>query len=458
MLSYINMGHMNRLSKPQIPQLDRLTGFFTGHLRQMMANRPGFLHKAMIDCGDFIEIRYLNKKSYLILDPGTLKEILHTKQNTYSKMARGTQLLAKIGGKGLLTSEGQSWKNSRRVIKPFFSKSQYPRYFNLMSSSCDELIKEWSKKGEESFDLAPEMTKLTLTILGRSIFNEDFSAYTQTVYNELRTLLDLTEKRILQLWPRPKWMNAKIDKEFNSSLKNLEAIVYSLIEKSKKSTQRTPNLNFTHALLDSNIHFSDEDLRDQIISLMIAGHETTATALCWLFITLTRHPEALLKVQKEIQALKEEAITLEDFESCEYSQQVIKEVLRLYPPFWVMGRVLKKDDVIMGKKLKAGTRVQINPYLSQNNPRYWDEPELFKPERFSKENIHKINEYTYLPFGKGARSCIGNNFGTFEIFVAMVKILNSFELEMTNLSDIVPDFRVTLRPNTEVLVRLKKRG
>lgn len=456
MLSYTIMSAMNRLSGPQIPPLDPITGSFTGHLRQMVSNRPEFLRQAMRNCGDFIEIRYLNQRSYLVLDPDALKEILHTKQNKYSKMARGTQLLAKIGGGGLLTSEGQKWKDSRRVIKPFFSKSQFPRYFELMSKSCDQLIDDWSDKNSEVFDLAPEMTKLTLNILGRSIFNEDFSSYTQTVYDELRTLLDLTEKRILQLWPRPQWMNKSLDESFNSSLSNLEQIVYSLIEKNKKTTEKKPEINFTHALLESNVDFSDEDLRDQIISLMIAGHETTATALCWLFITLYKNPEHLKKVRSEIAPLGNNPITLDDFRNSEFSQQVIKEVLRLYPPFWVMGRVLKQDQTLLGAKLKAGTRIQINPYLSQHNPRYWEDPQAFKPERFSKENIHKIHEYTYLPFGKGARSCIGNDFGTFEIFVAMVKILNNFELEITNLKEISPDFRITLRPDREVNLRLKK--
>jgi cytochrome P450 len=447
---------MKDLKGPKTPPLDPIVGFATGHMLQMMKDRFSFLQSAMINQGDFVHFRYLRSDIYLVLDPEGIKQVLHTGQSKYSKMVRGAKFLKDIGGRGLLTSEGKFWQQSRRVIQPFFAKRQYPHYLDFMSDCANNLIKRWKENNysDEWFDLAPEMTKFTLNVLMRSLFNADFDEHTETVYNELRSLLDITEDRIIHIIPRMGSSKKRQDEEFNRSLGNLESIVDELIQKSKNETQKQPDRNFIHALLESDMEFSDQDLRDHVISLMIAGHETTATALCWLFTLLETHPDAKSKVLNEIEShVNSNQLDLDTVEKLEYLHMVIQEALRIYPPFWIMGRVAIEDDVLLGHPIKKGDRIQINPYFTHHNPRYWENPEEFKPERFSKENIGKINEYVYLPFGKGPRTCLGNHFGTFEMFVGVALLYKNFIMKFENASEINPDFRITLRPDRPVKVK-----
>ncbi len=447
---------MEESNGPKTPPLDPVIGFATGHMLQMMKDRFTFLQNAMLNQGDFVHFRYLRSDIYLMLDPDGIKHVLHTGQAKYSKMVRGAKFLKDIGGRGLLTSEGKFWQQSRRVIQPFFSKRQYPHYLEFMSDCATNLIKRWKENNydKEWFDLAPEMTKFTLNVLMRSLFNADFDEHTETVYNELRTLLDITEDRIIHIIPRFGSSKKKQDEEFNRSLGNLEAIVDELVLKSKLEEVKQPDKNFIHALLESDVEFTDQDLRDHVISLMIAGHETTATALCWLFTLLETHPEAKEKVKSEVSShVTKKYLDLQTVENLEYLHMVIQEALRIYPPFWIMGRVATQDDTLLGHPIKKGDRIQINPYFTHHNPRYWDAPEEFRPERFSKENIGKINEYVYLPFGKGPRTCLGNHFGTFEMFVGVALLYQNFDLEFEDAAAIKPDFRITLRPDRPVKVK-----
>lgn len=446
--------------KPQSPPKDFITGPITGHMLQMMRNRFEFLQNAMINQGDFVHFRYLKSNTYLVLHPEGVKHVLSTGQSKYSKMVRGATFLAQIGGRGLLTSEGEFWQQSRRVIQPFFIKKQYSRYVDIMNVCAENLVKRWEKNfgKREVFDLSPEMTKFTLNVLARSIFNEDFDHHTDTVYESLRGLLNITEDRIIHLIPRMGKSKKNQDLAFNKEMKILEDLVDELIQKSKLASIKEPDKNFIHALLESSIPFTDKDIRDHVISLMIAGHETTATALSWLLILLERHANDKIKVLSEIdEHFTNDHLDMPSVQKLTYTHMAGQEALRLYPPFWVMGRLAVEDDELMGHKIKKGDRIQINPYFSHHNPRYWIEPEEFRPERFSPENIEKVNEYCYIPFGKGPRTCIGNQFAMLEMVTGVAHLLKAFDLKILNASDIKPDFRITLRPDQEVKTQIKSR-
>lgn len=439
-----------------MPPKDFLTGPLTGHMFQMIKDRFGFLQNAMRNQGDFVHFKYFRDNTYLMLHPDGIKHVLSTGQGKYSKMVRGTQLLALIGGRGLLTSEGEFWQQSRRVIQPFFIKKQYARYVELMNECALNLVERWKDKFLDSeFDLSPEMTKFTLNVLGRSIFNVDFDAHTDTVYEALRGLLNITEDRIVHLIPRRGRAKREQDQAFAREMKILEDLVDGLIVKSKQAASLDPEKNFIHAMMASEVKFTDIDLRDHVISLLIAGHETTATALSWLFILLEQHPEQKKKMLEEIKAVSGERLSLEGVESLHYTKCCAQEALRLYPPFWIMGRVATQDDELLGHPIKKGDRIQINPYFTHHNPRYWERPEEFRPERFFPENISKINEYCFIPFGKGPRTCIGNHFAMFEMLIGVFHLLGHFDLQVVNAHKIKPDFRITLRPDQEVQVKIK---
>ncbi len=436
--------------------MDFLLGPLTWHMLQMMKDRYTFLHHAMINQGDFVHFRYLRSDIYMVLHPEGIKHVLSTGQAKYSKMVRGTKFLADIGGRGLLTSEGEFWQQGRRAIQPFFIRKQYSRYVEIMDDCAQNLVRRWSKNFQgQTFDLAPEMTKFTLNVLGRSIFNEDFDAHTDTVYESLRGLLNITEDRIIHLIPRRGKAKRAQDAEFNRELKILEDLVDGLIHKSKQSVVKNPENNFIHALLESSVEFTDRDIRDHVISLLIAGHETTATALCWLMILLERHPAAKTKVLEE--ARSSDKLSFGSVKELAYTNLCAQEALRLYPPFWIMGRVATEDDILLGHPIKRGDRIQINPYFTHHNPRYWESPEDFIPERFAPENAHKINEFCYLPFGKGPRTCIGNHFAMLEMLIGIKRLFEAFDIEVENAAAIRPDFRITLRPDQEVKTKIKPR-
>lgn len=441
---------------PQMPPKDFLTGPLTGHMRQMIKDRFGFLHNAMINQGDFVQFKYFRANTYMVLHPEGIKHVLSTGQAKYSKMVRGTQLLALIGGRGLLTSEGEFWQQSRRVIQPFFIKKQYARYVEMMNDCALNLVERWKREFlEREFDLSPEMTKFTLNVLGRSIFNVDFDSHTDTVYEALRGLLNITEDRIVHLIPRRGRAKREQDEAFAREMKILEDLVDGLIAQSKQAKNLDPEKNFIHAMMASSVPFTDRDLRDHVISLLIAGHETTATALSWLFILLEQHPKLKAKLLSELQHIQSPRVSLEEVEALQFTKCCAQEALRLYPPFWIMGRVASQDDELLGHGIKKGDRIQINPYFTHHNPRYWESPEEFKPERFLPENISKVNEYCFIPFGKGPRTCIGNHFAMFEMLVGIFQLFRHFDLEITNAKSIKPDFRITLRPDQEVRVKIK---
>ncbi len=442
--------------QPQMPPKDFLTGPVSGHMFQMIKDRFQFLQKAMLNQGDFVHFKYFRDNTYLMLHPDGIKHVLSTGQAKYSKMVRGTQMLALIGGRGLLTSEGEFWQQSRRVIQPFFIKKQYARYVEMMNDCALKLVARWKERFlDREFDLSPEMTKFTLNVLGRSIFNEDFDPHTDTVYESLRGLLNITEDRIVHLIPRRGKAKKEQDLAFAREMKILEDLVDGLIIKSKNATTLDPEKNFIHAMMASSVEFSDKDLRDHVISLLIAGHETTATALSWLFILLENHPTHKKKILDEIALIPQEQVSLEEIDSLEFTKCCAQESLRLYPPFWIMGRVATQEDELLGHPIKKGDRIQINPYFTHHNPRYWEQPEEFRPERFLPENISKINEYCFIPFGKGPRTCIGNHFAMFEMLVGVFQLLKHFDFQVVNAQAIKPDFRITLRPDQEVKVKIK---
>jgi len=371
----------------------------------------------------------------VLTEPSYIQEVLQKKHRLTEKSIIQTKMLGRYIGKGLLTSTGNYWLQQRRTIQPGFHKQR----LEAISGTIVHEINVFSQKLEtiaqsgKPADISKLMTEISFKIIGKSLFGE--------VFNKPREWFGITKKYL-------------------DLIKQSDHIIYDVIEKRKNSKQNKDDL--LAMLMD--VTYSDTgkgmtltQLRDEALILFVAGFETTANALTWLWYLLDKHPAVVEKLQQEANlVLTNGSPTFEDLRKLEYTKQVIQETMRIYPPAWSTDRVALEDFEIDGYSIKKGHVIIPFIYGVHHNPKYWNDPEVFDPDRFSKANESKRHSFAYFPFGGGPRLCIGSQFAMMEMqfLVAMLATKFRFTLAQNHQPELQP--KVTLRPKgaLKVLVRL----
>ena len=408
--------------------------------------------------GDVSKIKFGPFTVIYLANPDYI-EYVFLNRDIYTKIQEGGMLRILLGN-GLLTSEGDFWLKQRRLIQPVFHKQRLDRFIQKISESTDEMLADWEKKNGETIDVYNEMNRVTLDIVGKTLFSVNVKSEFDKVNSALTKIMTAIRNRS-RFMRFPLWVPLPSHLRIEHNRKVLDETISEIINQRRNATGKFDDL-LTMLMevedADTRERMTDKQLRDEVLTIFIAGHETTANALAFTLYLLAKNPEAKKRLQKEIDELfTGREMTFEKLQKLEYTTMVIKESMRLYPPAWMVPREAAKDDVIGGYQIKKGDKVLTSPYAMQRSPRYWKNPDAFMPERFTAENMKDMPRYAYYPFGGGARMCVGNNFAMMEMQIVLAKICahfdfvlpESFELELLPL--------ITLRPKDGVPVKLVKR-
>lgn len=414
--------------------------------------------------GDVSKTKFGPFDIYLVNHVDGIKHVLHTNNKNYLK-SPFLDVVRLVLGEGLLTAEGSKWAKDRRIIHQAFVQGQLVQYGDWVGELCQEAIIRWDKYCEkgESFDVASEMMDLTFSVICKSLFSTVNKEFVKVVEHAMPILLRYVEYANNSVIKWPLFVPTKLNRDFKNSLKSIKAISRKIIKEHQDNPGKyndllTKLLNTTDPETGEKIR--EKDIEDHIITLFLAGHETTAICLTWTWYMLGTHPEVLEKLQEEVdKVIPHEGIAgYEQLSSLKYTYQVIQESMRFYPPAWEFDRIAINDDVVLGTPIPKGSIIMICPYLIHRDPRFWEDPLHIKPERFSEENEKNIVPYSYIPFGAGPRACIGKNFAMMEAVLILANLSRRFKVQVNPFPEPQRETLMTMRPKNGVFVRLQKRS
>lgn len=397
-------------------------------------------------------------KMYQITDPEAVREVLVEKADKFHKGSVMKRSLVPFVGYGLVTSDGAFWKRQRKLAQPAFHFKRIEGYAAVMVEHTLRALDGW-RDGETRF-IDREMMKLTLSIVCKTLFDADVSADAERVAELLAEVLEISNNRLSAVMNPPEWMPTPSRLRMKKLIAELDSIIQRFIDDRRAdSSDRGDLLSMLMLSEDENgERMSDKQLRDEVMTLFFAGHETTAMTLTWVFYALSQHPDVLAKVQAETDAaLAGRTPTLRDLDKLPYGEMVIKEAMRLYSPVPGVNRQAIEDVEISGYTIAKGTEVSIYMWAMHRSASLYANPLEFDPERFSPENEKQIPRYAYLPFGAGPRVCIGNSFSMMEARLVLAAVAGRFELALYPGHAVEPEQLLTIRPKHGLKMIVKQR-
>ncbi|MBU44007.1 MAG: cytochrome P450 [Spirochaetaceae bacterium] len=430
----------------------------SGHFGPFYKDELSFLYKTSLEFPVAANIRIFHFQAILFSHPEAVEHILQKAHTNYNKDVLDYQILKRVLGNGLLTSDGTFWLQQRRTAQPAFHRDRIKAYGSKMQEATDELVRSLHERRGETIPVDLIMMELTLKIVGEALFGQNLSTAAHDVGYYFGRANNLLVKRLKA--GMPAWMITPSDIPLYLAARRLRSIVMSIIRKRKQNGEQAFDSGGDPNLLDRLLAardpetghpMSEKQLRDEVMTLMLAGHETTANALTWTLYLLALHRDVYEKLREEVQKASVEQIL--DGESLPYLNQVIEESMRLYPPAWIVSRRTVKEDEILGYRVPAGRPVFACQYVTHRHPDYWQSPEAFDPERFSSENRKRIHKFAYFPFGGGPRLCIGSGFAMLESRIILAELVRNFRFEHSG-EPVELDPLITLRPRNGLRLRL----
>lgn len=413
--------------------------------------------------GDVVSVPTLMGRLTLIFHPDGVRHVLQENHRNYNKDIPDYRILSLLLGKGLLTNDGESWLQQRRLIQPAFHRQQVAALGPIMTESVQTWLEHMEEDGYVEtggpVDVLAEMSGLTLSIVCKALFGADLRAeQLARVSRALTTANHLLASAfylpgILSL-PTPQRHRLRAARQ------ELHAVVDEIVRQRRSDASHHTDL--LAMLLDARdaetgAGMSDQQVRDEVLTLLLAGHETTANALTWTFYLLAQHPDDAAKLQEEYRRVLAGRLPLmADLPDLPQTRMVIEESMRLYPPAWAVGRHALQADEMSGYAIPKGAYVLLFQYVTHRHPDFWDQPDAFDPERFSTEHGDDRPPFAYFPFGGGPRLCIGNQFALTEAQLILATILSRYQARLAPGSRIVPEPLVTLRPRGQLMMTLHR--
>lgn len=406
--------------------------------------------------GDIVGIRVVNFRNIFINHPDLIEEVLVGHPRRYFK-GRVLRANRHVFGEGLLTSEGDFWLRQRRLVQPAFHRARVVAYAETMVEYTQRIIEGW-RAGEER-DVHQEMMRLTLQIVAKTLFNADVARDTQDVGKSLELLLELGANFRRTLFV-PHWVPTPTNLRIKREIAFIESILYRIISERRTSGHDAGDLlsMLLRAQDEDGSRMTDKQLRDETITLFLAGHETTASSLSWTWWLLAQNPAAEAKLHAELdEILGGRAPSMDDLARLPYTANVITESTRLYPPAWGLARIAVEDHELGGYPVKKGMGVAMAQWVVHRDTRWYDTPEEFRPERWDGDFAKRIPRFAYFPFGGGPRQCIGNAFALMEATLILATIAQKYRMHLVPEHPVVPLASITLRPRYGVRVVLESR-
>jgi cytochrome P450 len=442
-----------------IAQPPRIPGRFPmGVLPEFRADSLEFMLKIR-QFGD-VALGYFGPfPSYFLSKPEAIHDVLVTNADKFYKSTVVKNVLAPTAGNGIFTSDGSFWRRQRKLVQPAFHTRRIGAYADVMTRFTGEMLNEWREGETRKID--EDMTHLTMRIICKTLFDAEVKEEVEELGGALTHLFVLSDKRFNQIPTIPYWMPTPLNKTLRKSVEVVDTLLKRFIDERRASGQDKGDLlsMLLAAQDEDGSVMTDRQVRDEAMTLFGAGHETTAVTMMWTWYLLSQNPQVEAKLHEELdRVLTGRQPTLEDLPNLKYTEMIIKEALRIYPPAWGTTREPIEDVMIDGYPVKKGSSVFINIYGMHRDARYFPNPDVFDPERFSAEREKDIPKYAYLPFGGGPRVCIGNAFALMEARLILAAMAQRYRLELAPGQVVKPERQFTLRSKYGMNMIVRRRA
>ncbi|MCA9903198.1 MAG: cytochrome P450 [Anaerolineae bacterium] len=408
----------------------------------------GMIQRGFDTFGDVWLIEAGKMQQFMFRHPDHYHEILITKASSFHKDLNYKDRKKGLGrfmGNGLVTSDGDFWKRQRKLIQPAFHARRIEAYAQAMVHITLGQIQDW--RDDTVIEVSEQMMEATLKVVTRSVFDVDITQATHTIGAAMTTFQNMSNNQNQMI---PAWVPTPLELKTRQALHEMDDIVYSLIRERRVSAHDRGDLlsMLLEARDDDGSGMTDEQIRDELVTLFLAGHETTANSLNWTWYLLAQHPEVEAKLHAELDSvLAGRTPTLQDLKQLPYTEMVIKESMRLCPAVYAIGRQAIEDVEIGSYRIPKGASIGIFSFVTHRDPRWWgDDVGQFNPERFAPDQEAQIKKYAYLPFSTGPRICIGNSFAMMEAHLMLATIAQRWRLELQPGQVVEPEPLITLRP------------
>lgn len=433
--------------------------FLLGNLAAVSRDWLGFYSRCAKEYGDVVRLRYLHVPICLLMHPRDIEYVLVTNPSNFTKSA-DYRALARVLGNGLLTNEGKSWRRQRGLIQPAFRRENILSYAPVMAGAASRMLDSWDSG--QSRNVHEDMMAVTLEIVAQCLLGAEVTGVAERVGKAMQVVTDRFITEASQALLLPFDLPDFISPARRHAVSELNKIINGIIRERRASNQRRGDLlDMLLQVRDSEGRpMSDAQLRDEVMTLFLAGHETTAIALSWTCFLLAENPQIEAKLVEELRSvLGDREPTAEDLPHLRYTEMVLKESMRLYPAVWGIGRRAVADCEIGGFRVPGGTNIFIFQSLTQRDPRFFFNPDVFDPERWREDPVRlgKIPRFAYFPFGGGPRVCVGASFAMLESSLLLAMIQQRFQLRLVPGHPIQPIPSVTLRPKHGIRVTLHRR-
>lgn len=401
-----------------------------GVLPEFRRDPLGFVLGCARQYGDVVRLRFPVLTFYLVSHPDAIEEIPVTQHRDVVKGPSYRSLLRSFLGNGLLTSEGELWRRQRRLVQPAFHHDRIASYVEAMAAYADRMVRTW--RNGETRDLHTDPRRLTLQIVTKVLFGAEIERETSDVGRALGVVTERALRFISAPIPLPLGIPTPANVRYHRAVRRLDQIVYGIIRARRAGGGGDDLLSMLLRAQDEDgSRMTDRQLRDEVITLFLAGHETTALALAWTFYLLSEDPDADAALAAEAgEVLGDRAPAMADLPRLRYTQQAVGEAMRLFPPVWGIKREARQDLTVGGYRLRRGTQILISQYAVHRDPRWYADPERFRPERWASGMEQQRPRYADFPFGGGPRLCIGHEFAMTEAVLVLASIARRFRLRV----------------------------
>lgn len=430
-----------------------------GHVPAFRRDPLRFLAETAAAWGDVAALRIGPRRACLIRHPDDVARVMHAPEASYDKRVAPVRRLGAVLGQGLVTSDGALWRRQRRLLRPAFARGRLARSLPAVDQVLGECLAAWTAEVRRSgtLDVHGAMMRLSFEVAGAVLFGDDLASEAEAVRGAMAVLQRQTNERLDHPVQLPLWLPTRATREFRQAIGVLDAVVARMVRRREAGPARDDLLGLMLEARRAGT-LDDRQLRDEAVTLLLAGHENTGNALTWMLELVARHPDVGARVAAEAEAISGARIpAAADAGRYTESVQVAAEALRLYPTSWLLLRRARQEDVLGGYRVRPGTIVIVSPWLVHRHPDHWPEPERFLPERFGADARDRRHPFAWIPFGAGPRRCVGAGLAELEMPLVLAAIASRFELAPAEPTPAVPEPVVSLPPRGGLRLRLTAR-